>query len=250
MATILITGGSGLIGKSLISLLKNNGHQVHVLSRKKSEDPSVFYWDISKNHIDNDAITTADYIIHLAGENIAGKRWTAKQRKLILESRTISTNLLFEKVKALNPKLKGFISASGIGYYGAKTTSKTYTEKDKPADDFISNVCIAWENSVLQFNTLSIRTVILRTGIVLSNKGGALEKMMLPIKFGFGASLGSGGQFMPWIHIDDLCNMYLSAIENKELEGIYNAVAPEHYTNQEFTTAIANTLCSRWLYGF
>lgn len=247
MSKIVISGGTGLIGKRLIELLEHKGHNVFVLSRKRTSKNNSYLWDIASNYIDPEAIIDTDYIIHLAGENIAGKRWTNHQKKAIIESRTLSTKLLFEKVKELNPALKGFISASGIGFYGAITSNKTYIEEDSPGTDFISKVCIAWENSVQKFTSLKIRTVILRTGIVLSKSGGALEKMAKPIRFGVGASLGSGEQFMPWIHIDDLCNLYIQAIENNEFNGIYNAVSPEHNTNNSFTKTLATALNKRIL---
>lgn len=240
MATILITGGTGLVGKELFTLLEKNGHEILILSRHKSKNPNYYYWNIDDNYIDSNAIIRADYIIHLAGAGIADKRWTSKRKKILLESRVKSTNLLFEKVKEFNPNLKGFIAASGIGFYGAITSTKIFSEQDTSGDDFISAICIEWENSSLKFNSLNIRTVILRTGVVLSKKNGALEKMCKPIKLGIGSFLGTGKQFMPWIHIDDLCAMFDFSIENENIHGIYNAVAPQHISNQEFTIEIAN----------
>jgi hypothetical protein len=242
MASILVTGGTGLIGKHLCDLLLKKGHKVFILSRNSSNKSNIFKWDIENNYIDENAIKNTDYIIHLAGAGIADKRWTAKRKKLLIDSRVSSANLLYTKVKALNPNLKGFIAASGIGFYGAITTNKIFTENDSAGNDFLSTICIHWENASLQFNTLNIRTVILRTGVVLTKKGGALEKIVKPIKFGFGAALGTGKQYMPWIHIDDLCEMYIQAIENPKLTGIYNAVAPEYCTNKILTKEIAKVL--------
>lgn len=239
MATILITGGTGLVGKELCTLLENKGHEIFILSRHKSKNPNYYYWNINENYIDSNAIIRAHYIIHLAGAGIADKRWTSKRKKILLESRVKSTNLLFEKVKELNPNLKGFIAASGIGFYGAITSTKIFSEQDASGDDFISAICIEWENSSLKFNSLKIRTVILRTGVVLSKKNGALEKICKPIKLGIGSFLGTGKQFMPWIHIDDLCAMFDFSIENENIHGIYNAVTPQHISNQEITTEIA-----------
>lgn len=242
MASILVTGGTGLIGKHLCDFLLKRGHKVFILSRNSSNKPNIFKWDIENNYIDENAIKNTDYIIHLAGLGIADKRWTAKRKKLLIDSRVSSANLLYTKVKALNPNLKGFIAASGIGFYGAISTNKIFTENDSAGNDFLSTICIHWENASLQFNTLNIRTVILRTGVVLTKKGGALEKIVKPIKFGYGAALGTGKQYMPWIHIEDLCEMYLQAIENPDLTGIYNAVAPEHCTNKILTKEIAEVL--------
>ncbi len=239
MASILVTGGSGLIGSYLCNLLKSKGHQVSILSRNKTSEPTIFYWDINNNYIDSEAITSAEYIIHLAGAGIADKRWTKARKKVLIDSRVKSTNLLFNKVKELNPNLKGFISASGIGYYGAITSQNIYSETDKPGNDFLSKICILWEKAILKFNSLNIRTVVLRTGVVFSKEGGALEKISKPIKLGFGAALGSGEQYIPWITTEDLCNMYLEAIDNKDIKGIYNAVSPEHITNKTLTLTIA-----------
>jgi len=242
MASILVTGGSGLIGKYLCNLLKSKGHKVSILSRNETSNDSDFYWDISNNYIDSKAITSAEYIIHLAGAGIADKRWTSARKKNLIDSRVHSTNLLFNKVKVLNPDLKAFISASGIGYYGAITSKKIYSETDNPGNDFLSEICVLWEKAALQFNSINIRTVVFRTGVVFSKEGGALEKIIKPIKFNVGAALGTGKQYMPWIAMEDLCYMYVSAIENSEFNGIYNAVAPDHVTNKELTKSIAKTL--------
>ena len=242
MTTILVTGGTGLIGKHLCILLKEKGYNVSVLSRNKSNKSNYFYWNLETDYIETKAITESDYIIHLAGAGIADKRWTKKRKIALIDSRVKSTNLLFRKVKELNPTLKAFIGASGIGYYGATTSTKIYNENDSPGTDFLSEVCKHWENASNQFNSLNIRTVLFRTGVVFSKKGGALEKMSKPIKFGMGAAIGSGKQFTPWIHIEDICNMYIEAIENDKLKGIYNAVAPDHITNKELTFAIAKKL--------
>lgn len=242
MASILVTGGSGLIGKYLCNLLKSKGHKVSILSRNETSNDSDFYWDISNNFIDSKAITSAEYIIHLAGAGIADKRWTSARKKNLIDSRVHSTNLLFNKVKVLNPDLKAFISASGIGYYGAITSEKIYSETDNSGNDFLSEICVLWEKAALQFNSINIRTVVFRTGVVFSKEGGALEKIIKPIKFNVGAALGTGKQYMPWIAMEDLCYMYVSAIENSEFNGIYNAVAPDHVTNKELTKSIAKTL--------
>lgn len=245
MASILITGGTGLIGKKLTTLLEAKGHQISILSRRESKKDLVYKWDISDNFIENEAILNADYIIHLAGAGIADKRWTKQRKKVLIDSRVDSTNLLLKKVKKLNPNLKAFIAASGIGYYGATTSSKIYTEKDHPGNDFISKICTLWESASLQFSTINIRTVIFRTGIVFSNHGGAFPKLIRPIKLWVGAALGNGKQYMPWIHIDDLCAMYMYAIENTKVNGVYNAVSQEHTTNYKLTKDIATVLSKK-----
>ena len=248
MASVLVTGGTGLIGKQLCKLLKATGYKVAILSRHKSTDQNTYYWNINENYIDPDALTKTEYIIHLAGANIAEKRWTKKRKQKLIDSRIKSTNLLFEKVKVLNPTLKGFIAASGVGYYGAITSHKIYVENDPSGNDLLSIICQLWEKATNQFNLLNIRTVLFRTGVVLSKDGGAFAKLIKPIKLVFGAALGNGQQFMPWIHIDDLCQMYLYAIENTELSGIYNAVAPEHITNKTLTHKLSRAFHKKiWL---
>jgi uncharacterized protein (TIGR01777 family) len=241
MTTILVTGGTGFIGKQLCKLLQDKGYSVRILSRTKSEYPSHFVWNIGKNYIDKQAIINVDYIIHLAGAGIADKRWTKSRKQELISSRVKSTNLLFSYIKTYNPNLKAFISSSGVGYYGAITSSKIFAEQEKPGKDFISTICKLWENAALQFNSINIRTVIFRTGVVFSKEGGAFHKISKPIKLGFGAVLGNGQQYMPWIHIDDLCAIFLKAIENTTITGTYNAVCPEHITNKQITKTISKT---------
>ena len=236
MAKILITGGTGLIGSKLTQLLIENNHEVVILSRKPSEK-NEFKWNISKNTIDEKAFENIDFIIHLAGAGIADERWSKARKKELIDSRVQSANLLFDYVKKLRIPLKGFISASGIGYYGAVTSNEIFEETAKAGDDFLAEICIKWEAAAMQFEKEKIPITILRTGVVLSSSGGALEKMKTPIV----TPLGSGKQYLPWIHIDDLCEMYLKAIENN-LAGIYNAVAPEHQTSYSFSKQLAKSI--------
>lgn len=235
MDKILITGGTGLVGKHLEKLLTDKGYEVAILSRSPTKE-NQYKWDIHKNYIDEKALENTNYIIHLAGAGIADKRWTPSRKKVLIDSRVESANLLFNKVKEFNTNLKGFISASGIGYYGAITSEIIFTEDDKPENDFISEICVKWEASAKQFEKLNVPTTILRTGIVLTKSGGALAKINTPF---FLSILGNGKQYMPWIHITDLCNLYLKAIEDSNFTGIYNAVAPEHHTNISFTKALS-----------
>lgn len=244
MEKVLITGGTGLIGTHLCTRLEESGYDVSILSRWKRHrmNVPVHHWDWSKNEIEVEAIEQADYIIHLAGANIADKRWTAERKQLIIDSRINTAQLIFSKAKEENNKLKAFISASAIGYYGTVTSDKIFSETDSPAKDFLGETCRDWEESADRFVELGIRTVKIRTGIVLSGKGGALTKMMAPIKFGVGAAIGSGQQYMPWIHIEDLCSIYIKAIKDEQMKGSYNAVAPEHITNDEFTASLSKHL--------
>jgi uncharacterized protein len=244
MATVLITGGTGLIGSHLIRELRNRGYQVAMLSRKKNLDSDIpiYAWNLEKKEIDPEAVKTADYIIHLAGANLGEKRWTATQRKLIIDSRVKTAELLFEKIKESHNVLKSFISASAIGYYGTSPSDKIFKENDPPADDFLGYTCSLWEQAADKFKELGVRAVKLRTGIVLTKEGGTLARMALPVKLGIASPLGKGGQYLPWIHINDLCAIYIKAIEDPQMTGAYNAVAPDHKTNAEFTSAFARVL--------
>lgn len=241
---VLITGGSGLIGQHLIKNLLDQGYRISVLSRSPSNDPryTSYKWDINKKIIDSMAVQKADHIIHLAGANIADKRWTAVRKNELFDSRIRSTSLLIEELKRQNKKLESFISASAIGYYGAVTSNQIFKEIDPPASDFIGNLCAQWEDVVSQISLLGIRTVKFRTGIVLTNKGGALSKIKWPIKYGIGSALGSGKQWVPWVHIEDLCRLYIRAITEVEMIGTYNAVAPSHITNNEMNLQISSIL--------
>ncbi|WP_282072609.1 TIGR01777 family oxidoreductase [Polaribacter atrinae] len=236
MAKIIITGGTGLVGKRLSKLLIDKKHDVVILSRSPKNE-NEFKWDISSNYVDEKALLNTDYIIHLAGAGIADKRWTKERKEVIINSRVKSANLLFDKISELKINLKGFISASGVGYYGAITTNKIYQETDNAGTDFLGDVCQKWENAAHQFSTKNIPVTILRTGIVLTDNGGALDKMKTPII----TPLGSGKQFLPWIHLDDLCAIYIKAIEDN-LEGIFNAVAPEHHTSITFSKELAKSI--------
>jgi uncharacterized protein (TIGR01777 family) len=243
MSTVLITGGTGLIGKRLQKKLPEKGFKVSILSSDKSKvnGINVFSWAPNKGEINKRAIAEADYIINLSGENIGEKKWSPKQKDAIFSSRLHTTNLLFEAVREYNKNLKAFISASAVGYYGAITSEKIFTETDAPASDFLGTVCQKWEEAADQFTSINIRTVKIRTATVLSSNDGALGKMLGPVKKGFGAALGNGDQYLPWIHIDDLCDIYIKAIEDETMRGAYNAVAPEHKTNKEFMRELAKT---------
>ena len=236
MANILITGGTGLVGARLTVFLREKQHEVRVLSRNPKAE-NEFKWDVSKNFIDDKAIEKIEYIIHLAGAGIAEKRWTKERKKVIIDSRVNTANLLFNKIKEKNISLKGFISSSGSNYYGAKTTDKIFKEPNNAGTDFLGEVCQKWETAANQFKELEIPVTILRTGVVLSKKGGALEKMKTPIIF----PLGSGKQYMPWIHIDDLCTLYLKTITGN-ITGVYNAVSPEHNTSKTFSKTLAKVI--------
>ncbi len=244
MASVLITGGSGLIGRHLTSMLMGRGYEVMLLSRRRTRESEVpmYVWDWENGKIEVGAIENADYIIHLSGANIGDQRWTKKRKQMIIDSRVKSAELLFEKVKSGGCKPKAFISASAIGYYGASSHDKIYTESDPPANDFLGFTCSQWEKAADRFNVMGSRVVKIRTGVVLTKEGGVLEKMTFPVKMGIGSALGTGKQYLPWIHIDDLCAIYLKALEDNQMSGAYNAVAPDHKTNTEFTRMLAEVL--------
>lgn len=239
---ILITGGTGLVGTRLSEKLTKMGHKVTHLSRRA--DPGAKYpafkWDIENGTIDSEALKV-DHIIHLAGAGVGDQKWTARRKEVIYNSRIDSTKLLFEKISASGHPLKSFLSASAIGYYGMDTGDQLLTEDSPGAGDFLAKVTADWEQAAKPFESINVPLTYLRIGVVLSSKGGALVKMAQPVKFGVGAALGSGKQYISWIHIDDMCEMIVWLLENKK-EGIYNGVAPNPVTNGEITKAIAQTL--------
>lgn len=240
--TILITGGHGLIAQKLAKKLDKN-YVIRLLTRNKKQE-NEFEWDIEKGVIDENSLIGVHHIIHLAGANVAERCWTKKRKQEIISSRVDSAKLLLETLKKNDLKINSFISASAVGYYGTETTEKIYTEKDNKGTDFLSNVVFLWEHIADQFlkQNIAKRVVKLRTGVVLSNKGGALSKMKTPIEYYIGAILGSGKQYVPWIHIEDICSMYEFAVNNSKVKGVYNAASPKHTTNQELTKTIANVL--------
>ncbi|WP_196891743.1 TIGR01777 family oxidoreductase [Aureivirga marina] len=245
MEKIVITGGTGLIGNRLAKLLSEKGHEIYILTRNKNavSEYQTIYWNIEKNEIENEEmLREITVIIHLAGCGIADKKWTHKRKAEIIDSRVKTANFLYDTFKKFPNKVKTIISASGIGYYGSITSDHIFMENDLPAKDFLGTCCTLWEKAIHPFEKLGIRTVCVRTGVVLSESGGALEKIMKPIKMGVGSALGNGKQYFPWIHIDDLCKMYVFLLENTNLHGSFNAVAPEFITSNDFNKEIAEKL--------
>lgn len=242
MKTILITGGTGLVGVRLSKLLSSAGYVVTHLSRNPTEGTyKTFHWDIKKGAIDQEAISSADAIIHLAGAGVADKRWNEDRKKEIYDSRIDSTKLLKKEIAKHNPKLEYFLSASAIGYYGWDTGGQLVDESSPRGDGFLADVVNDWEAEVSTFDELGIKNGKLRIGVVLSAEGGALLEIAKPIKLFAGAALGPGDQFMSWIHIDDLCRMFQFMLENS-LEGVFNGVAPHPETNSGLTKKLAAKL--------
>lgn len=232
-----------MIGTRLTELLLQKGYAVRHLERTKRESSiQSFIWNIAENYIEPGAFTGVDAIVHLAGAGIADKRWTKQRKKEILESRTQSTELLFKKLKEGSHQVKSFVCASAIGYYGYECQGSPFREDSAPGTDFLAHVTQRWENEAMNIESLSIRVVTIRTGIVLSKTGGALEKIALPIRYFVGAPLGTGTQRMSWIHMDDHCEIIVKAIVDEGWSGAYNSVAPGPVSNAVFTRSVAAVL--------
>jgi len=250
MKTVLITGGTGMVGRALTKALLKKGYGVIVMGRGGVRDAALRQaqdyngltfakWNVEKQEIDAAAVAKADYIIHLAGAGVADKRWTAKRKQEILDSRMKSGALLVHSLKSIPNKVKAVISASAIGWYGADTIARKFEEPDKAADDFLGQTCKQWEESIEPVAAMDKRLVKLRIGIVLSTEGGALKEFLKPLRFGIASVLGSGRQIISWIHIDDLVNMFITAIESEDINGVYNAVAPSPVSNKELILTLA-----------
>ena len=280
MSTILITGGTGLIGTALRRLLTENGYRVIILSRKvqaageggpSTEAPAereglqstsgqpgpgddgtgsiTAHWDPATGAIDAAAIRQADHIIHLAGAGVAEERWTAKRKKEILESRTTGCATLVKALRELPNNVRTVISSSAIGWYGPDPTipNPQPFEETAPANtDFLGETCRLWEEAIAPVTALGKRLVVIRTGIVLSTKGGALKEFIQPIRLGVAAILGSGRQAISWIHINDLCRLYLHALQHEDWQGVYNGTAPHPEDNRTLTLALARRLKGRY----
>lgn len=247
---VLITGGTGAVGRELCKFLTDHQIDVGILSRSRNANSRyrTYLWDQEKSFIENEALTDCDFIVHLAGAGIADKRWSDARKKEILDSRVNSTALLYESLSNSKHQVKGIISASAVGYYGQVTTDHSFMETDAPGNDFVASVCKAWETEVNRFRDLGLRTVNLRIGIVLMKKGGALEKMTQPFYWNVGTPLGKGTQIIPWIHIRDLCQIIMQSMDSSEMTGAYNCCAPEPVTNREFSVQMAKVLGKRiWL---
>lgn len=242
---VLITGATGLVGSKLVTLLLKGNHTIHYLSTSKSKLKSShnykgFYWNPSNGEIDKNAFEDVNVIIHLAGASIS-KKWTTAYKKEVIESRVEGANLIFETLKNTPNKVTQFISASAVGIY-PNDLNYIYHENNTQIDDsFLGEVTKLWEESANQFKSLSILVSIVRIGVVFAKESGALVEMTKPVKYGFGAALASGQQYVSWIHIDDLVAIFKYILDNN-LKGIYNAVSPYPITNEELTKAIAKTI--------
>lgn len=248
MATVLITGGTGMVGTVLAKSLLEKGYEVIILTRNgsqfkmKNQKLEIHFaeWDVKRQTIDEKAVSKTDYIIHLAGANIGVKRWTNKRKKEIVSSRVESGKLIVESLKKIPNHVRAVISASAMGYYGPdKNINSKFIESDPAFPDFLGSTSKQWEECMQPVTQFGKRLVILRAGIVLSKDGGALPEYFKALRFGLATVLGNGKQIISWIHIDDLVNLYIYAIENEKLSGVFNAVAPNPVTNKEFILSLA-----------
>ena len=241
---ILIAGGTGLVGMRLSALLTQKGYEVAHLTRATNTNSPYkqYLWDVNKGYIeDASALKKVVALINLTGAGIADARWTTARKKEIIESRTQSNALLKKAFEQFGAP-KTYLSASAIGFYGDRGATLLDEESEAGQGDFLSTTCIAWENAIQSVAATGVRTVIFRIGIVCALEGGALPQTMLPIKFGLGTYFGNGQQFYSWIHIDDLCQLFLTALENQAWQGVYNAVAPTPVTNKDFTKILIGAM--------
>jgi len=246
METILISGGSGLIGSAITDLLINRGFNVIILTRNKkkyNDSQHVKYaeWDPYRKNIDVTVFNEADQLIHLAGEGVADKRWTQKRKKEIIDSRVNTAHFLATCLTKYPNKIKSVIAASAIGWYGPDPmvpNPNPFHESAPSNDDFLGTTCRKWENALHEYEVLNKRLVILRTGIVLSKNGGAYPQFKKCVGPGVTTILGSGRQMISWVHVDDLASMYAYVLSSSSLAGVYNAVAPNPVSNEQLIREI------------
>lgn len=243
MPTILITGGSGLIGTRLTQLLVGHGHNVRHLSRSKRTDAPVpvFTWSIEHGEVDPQALEGVDHIIHLSGASIAGGRWTASRMQVLYDSRVKAAEVLLAAAERIGHFPDAFISASGINYYGATTSEHIFTEADPPGNDAIGKLTQAWEQAADRW-AAHCRVVKLRTPMVLAKQGGAWPKLSASARLGLAAPLGSGKQWITWVHLDDIARAYAHALTSTDMHGAYNVAATEQVSNGDFTRQMAKAL--------
>lgn len=250
MESVLITGGSGLIGSYLTRLLLDKGFRVSHLTRDPHRvhlsSVRQFRWDPNEKYIEPAALEH-DYIIHLAGADISEKRWTNDRKKILYESRVGTAALLTERILQAENKPKAYISASATGYYGAVTGLHPFKEEDRSGTDFLAKLCVEWERVATPLAQNNIRTVFIRTPFVLSPVGGGLSKLLKAAQYSILAQLGTGKQIMPWVHITDIVNAYYFAMTNDKMRGAFNVVSDDLKTNREFTACIYKHLGKKQL---
>ncbi len=239
---ILVSGSHGLVGKALINSLTTDGHEVFRLVRRaRSFGAAEVEWHPNQGQIDAEHLEGFDAVVHLAGESIASGRWTDNKKRAIRESRVKGTSLLSETLARVSRQPSVFLSASAIGYYGDRG-EELLTEDSAPGKDFLSSVCVEWENATKAAREKGIRTVHTRFGIILDTNGGALGQMLTPFRMGIGGRVGSGKQWMSWIALDDVVNGLKFLLADKQVQGPVNFVAPNPVTNAEFTKTLGRVL--------
>jgi uncharacterized protein (TIGR01777 family) len=239
--TVLVSGASGMVGSALVPLLTTQGHAVRKLGRSSGSASNSFGWDPRRGVIDDGALDGADAVVHLAGENIAGQRWTDDVKRRLLESRTIPTRLLCERMAAMPVRPKVLVCASAVGFYGNRG-EEVLTEESAVGNGFLPDVARQWEAACQPACDAGIRVVNLRIGVVLSPRGGALEKVAPLFRMGGGGVLGSGDQYWSCIGLDDLIGIIVHCLSSESLSGPVNAVLPEPSTNREFTKTLASVV--------
>ena len=238
---VLITGASGLIGSALQKSFTEKGYEMLLASRKESSDDGHIQWSIEEGFTNPEKLEGIDAVVHLAGESVNGLRWTDEKKKAIRDSRVFGTRSVVDAISKLKQKPKVLIAASAVGFYGERGDEEV-TESSGAGDNFLAHVCKEWEAESRRAEDAGIRTVLLRTGIVLSKDGGALATMLLPFKLGLGGVIGSGKQWMSWITLDDHIAAINYAIENENLRGAVNSVSPNPVQNEEFTKKLGDVL--------
>jgi len=241
MRRVVITGGTGLVGMHLSALLEKEKYEVVHLSRSRNAGARFrsYRWDPETGYCDKDAFKDGDTIIHLAGANIGEKPWTSRRKRVIISSRTETARLIYDASVASGIRPDAFITASGKDYYGCGISEKIFGETDPPGTDFMAETCRLWEAAADSFEAAGVRVVKIRTALVLAGKGSAISKLVAPARAGLIVRLGPGRQYFPWIHIDDLCNIYLKAVSDNTMSGPYNASAPGHITHDMLMSVIA-----------
>jgi uncharacterized protein (TIGR01777 family) len=238
---VLITGASGLIGIALEKSFKDKGHEMLLASRKEAKDSRHIQWDAEKGFFESEKLVGIDAVVHLAGESVFGLSWSDAKKKAIRDSRVHGTRSVVAAISKLKDRPKVLVAASAIGFYGDRGDEEM-TESSAAGDTFLAEVSKEWESEARRAEDAGIRTVLLRTGIILSKDGGALGTMLLPFKLGVGGVVGSGKQWMSWISIDDHIRVINYAIENENVRGALNSVSPHPVTNQEFTKTLGEVL--------